>query len=176
MRQPQTSVITLKELSHVSGYSISTVSKALNNKQDISEETRQLIKRIAKKYNYVPNNFAVALRKKRTKVISVILPQVNTHFSSYFLYNIQKVAYSFGYRIILFQSFEEESKEKEFIDASNDGSVDGIIVLSRNEFLTKYYRKETLPIEYVQIEKDISIDQLKKDCISRFSKLLGRLS
>lgn len=166
-------VITLKEISRISGYAVSTVSKALNNKFDVSSETRKVIKNIAEAHNYIPNNHAVSLRKKRTKAISVIIPQVNTHFYSYFLYNIQKVAYSFGYRIILFQSFEDDSKEKEFINASNDGSVDGIIVLSRN---VHYKKLNSLPIEYIQINEDVSNERLSKDCINSFSKLLRRLN
>lgn len=168
-------MVTLKELSYVSGYSVSTVSKALNNKQDINSETKKIIKDIAKKHNYVPNNYAVALRKKRTKTISVIIPQANTNLFSCFLYNIQKVAHSVGYRIILFQSFEENSKEKEFIKSSNDGSVDGVIILSKNLQLNKNYQECILPIEYIQISKDISQKHLKKDCIDSFNRLLKRI-
>jgi len=76
----QSSAVTLKELSRLSGFSVSTVSKALNNKLDISPETRRSIKGIAEKYNYIPNNFAVGLRKKRTYAVAIIIPQVNTDF------------------------------------------------------------------------------------------------
>ncbi len=170
------STITLKGLSKVTGYSISTISKALNDKLDISYETRQKIKNTAEAYNYVPNNYAVALRKKRTKAISVIIPNAKTPLFSCFLYNIQKVAYSFGYKIFLFQSFEEDVKEEEFIRTSNDGSIDGVIILSKNKFHTKQYKKNSsLPIEYMQITSDLSIERLKEDCIKSFSKLVTRI-
>ena len=71
MSYVQPSTVTLKELSNLSGFSVSTVSKALNNKLDISIETRKAIKDIAKKHHYVPNNFAVALRVKRTQTVAV---------------------------------------------------------------------------------------------------------
>lgn len=170
------SSITLKEISRVSGYSVSTVSKALNNKEDINIHTRQIIKDIAKKHNYVPNNFAVALRKKRSKTISVILPQVNTDFFSCVLYHIQNIAYSFGYKIMLFQSFEDESKEKECVKASFDGSVDGVIVLSQNDFSAQHNSKENIPFEYIQINNSTSLDRLKKDCVHSFNKLLRRIN
>ncbi|WP_084221520.1 LacI family DNA-binding transcriptional regulator [Winogradskyella sp. PG-2] len=57
-----TAAVTIKEISSLSGYSISTVSKALNNKLEISKATREIIKSIAKRHNYVPNNYAVSLR------------------------------------------------------------------------------------------------------------------
>lgn len=172
----QETAITLKELSRISGYAVSTVSKALNNKFDVSTETKKIIKKIADKYNYIPNNHAVALRKKRTMAISVIVPQANTQFYSSFLYNIQKVAHSVGYRVFLFQSFEEDSKEREFINASNDGSVDGVIILSKNVILNSYYKKfHSLPIEYIKINEEVSNERLKKDCIQSFSKLLRKI-
>ena len=173
--QPYT--VTLKELSNLSGFSVSTVSKALNNKLDISIETRKAIKDIAKKHHYVPNNFAVALRVKRTQAVAVIIPQVNTDFYGSFLYNIEKVASSYGYRVILFQSFEENSKEKEYLKNSHDGSVDGIIILSNNKPLeTAFPNNKNLPIEYVKILKDQTQDQLKKTCIRSFNNLLKHIN
>ncbi|MFD2917183.1 LacI family DNA-binding transcriptional regulator [Psychroserpens luteus] len=172
------SSITLKSISVISGYSVSTVSKALNDKSDISSHTRELIKTIANKYNYIPNNFAVALRKQRAKAISVIIPQVNKSFYSCFLFNIEKVAYDYGYRIILFQSLKELSKEKEFISKSSDGSVDGVIIISNNNGLLDAYQGENsnLPIEYVKIDDSLSKELLKEISLMSFSSLLNRIN
>lgn len=170
--------ITLKELSQLSGFSVSTVSKALNNKFDISPTTRKAIQKIASKHNYVPNNYAVALRKKQTKAIAIIIPRINTTFYSCFLYNIEKVASKFGYRIVLFQSFEETKREKECLMSINDGSVDGAIVLSSNTHTnTAQGKGSILPIEYIEISKtQQEEDLLKKKSILGFKKLLGRMS
>jgi DNA-binding LacI/PurR family transcriptional regulator len=170
------STITLKELSRVSGYSVSTVSKALNNKLDISVGTKEIIKKIAFKYNYVPNNSAVALRKKRTHVVSVVVPQINTSFYSCFLFNIEKIAYAHGYRIVLFQSLDDISKEKEFINQSNNGSVDGIIIITKNRSLSVFSEENNnIPIECVDITNNLQENRLKKESIMSFSKLLKRI-
>ena len=63
--------ITLKHISQISGYSISTVSKALNNRSDVSKQAKFKISKIAKSNNYIPNNTALALRSKKTKIIAV---------------------------------------------------------------------------------------------------------
>ena len=168
--------ITLKELSRVSGYSVSTVSKALNNKSDVSLDTRHIIKTIAKKYNYVPNNSAVALRKKKTKVISVIVPQVNISFCSRFLFNIEKIAYSRGYRVVLFQSLQDPSKQREFLNSSNDGSVDGVIIISSDDNLDNSSKENLrLPIEYVNLDNGLSDVKLKKESMVHFSNLLRQI-
>lgn len=172
------SSITLKEISKASGYSVSTVSKALNDKLDISLETRSIIKNIAKKYNYVPNNYAIGLRKKKTKTISVIIPQINKPFFSSYLYNIEMVANSYGYRVLLFQSFHKETKEVECIKSNYDGSVDGVIVISKNQSLANRYSNEInkLPIEYVHFDKNTSNSALKRESYMLFNKLLRQIN
>ncbi len=168
--------ITLKDLSHLSGFSVSTVSKALNNKYDISSETRQIIKIIAEENNYVPNNQAVALRKKRTNNIAVILPQINDEFYSCFLFHIEKLAYKFGYIITLFQSFEKHSKVKNCILKITNGSVDGIVLLSEvKEICNTTIMMNNFLVERVQISKDKTDKDLKKECITSFTNLINKL-
>ncbi len=167
--------MTLKELSSLSGFSVSTISKALNNKVDISVKTKQRIKNIAQQYNYVPNTYAVALRKKKSKVIAVILPQVNKSFYSSFLYNIQKEASNYGYRVFLFQSFEEEAKEREYLNSINDGSVDGAIVLSVNKKENKRLENAIFPIEHVELSGEKNEDVLKQYCLNKFNTLLKKI-
>lgn len=168
------SAITLKELSQLSGFSVSTVSKALNNKFDISLDTRKAIQKIAHKYNYVPNNYAVALRKKQTKAIAIIIPQINTDFYSCFLYNIEKVASKYGYRILVFQSFEEKKREKECLQSINDGSVDGAILISKNPLDSlRKPKNQSLPIQCIQLSEASDEKQLKQTCIEAFSELLS---
>jgi len=170
------STITLKEISLVVGCSVSTVSKALNNKLEISENTREIIQNIANKYNYVPNNFAVALRKKKTQTISVIIPQINISFFSSFLFNIEQLAYSKGYKLVIHQSLEDESREEEFIRSNNDGSVDGLIIITKNSLQRKYLNEENnLLVKYIQIDEKLPEQLLKEKCIQGFSNLLSQI-
>ncbi|WP_055448171.1 LacI family DNA-binding transcriptional regulator [Lacinutrix mariniflava] len=167
------SIMTLKELSRLSGFSVSTVSKALNNKLDISINTKKIIKDIALEHNYIPNTFAVGLRKKRTQAVAVIIPQANTNLYSWFLFNIEKLANINGYRIVLFQSLESPSREKECIKNSNDGSVDGVILLSKTKPQMQDYNH---PIEFIQITENQSQEQLEKYCVNSFNALLKNIA
>ena len=63
---------SLKDISKVCGVSVATVSKALNNQSDISEETRLHIKKVAKEMGYSPNLSARALKTNRTHGIGVL--------------------------------------------------------------------------------------------------------
>ena len=68
--------VTMKTLSQMSGYSVSTVSKALRDKKDISVKTRKIIKELAATYDFVPNNSAIALRSQKSNTIAVIVPNM----------------------------------------------------------------------------------------------------
>lgn len=122
--------ITLKKISRLSGYSVSTVSKALNNKKDISIETRTAIRQIAKKHNYVPNYYAIALRKQQTKTLAVIMPRTSDKIYGHILSEIQNMTYDLGYRLLVFQSFESTQKEKDCFKIINDGSVNGVLIIT----------------------------------------------
>ena len=55
---------TIKDISKITGFSMSTVSKALNDKEDISDETKLIIRKAALDNNYKPNHYAVMLRRR----------------------------------------------------------------------------------------------------------------
>lgn len=166
--------ITLKDLSSLSGFSVSTVSKALNNKVDISPETRDAIQCIAKEKRYIPNNYAVALRKKKSKAIAVIIPKLENEFYSYILSEIQKLAYELGYRILFFQSFSDDTIEAKYLTNINDGSVDGAIVISSNTTNSNQCNNSMLPIEFIYLNNE-NIEKQKTDCINRFNILLEKI-
>lgn len=125
--------ITLKKISRLSGYSVSTVSKALNNKKDISVQTRATILHIAKKHNYVPNYYAIALRKQQTKTLAVIIPHISDTFYAHLLSEIQNMTYDLGYRLLVLQSFTSIQKEKECFKTINDGSVNGVLIITTTD-------------------------------------------
>lgn len=171
-------MITLKKISHLTGFSVSTISKALNDKHDINTDTKKIIKDFAVKINYKPNKNALALRASKSYIIAIIVPQINDTLYSELLYDMQRSASKIGYRIMLFQSFEEISKVQECLEDVNDGSVDAAIVLSNNykEINTDNSDKNNIPIEYVQILKDHSNADLKSYCISVFENLLKEIN
>lgn len=160
-------ITTLKYLSSVSGFSISTISKALNNKEDVSNNTKYQIQKLAKSLNYIGNSSAIALRTKKTNMIAVIVPKINSGFYSNILSAIQECAFVNNYRIMIMQSFICKNKELEcFIDV-NDGSVDGIIILKPNNNLDhsrslfKIYQKNYSPhFEMLKID-NLNLNEFK---------------
>ena len=84
--------ITLKQIARELDVSISTVSKALRNSIEISEDTRQKVQAFAKFYNYRPNNIALSLKNRKTKTIGIIIPEIVHHFFSKEVINMEMLA------------------------------------------------------------------------------------
>lgn len=166
--------ITLREISYRSGFSVSTVSKALNNKEDISVETRRAIKGIARKFNYVPNNFAVGLRGKKTTSIAIILSSVVVPHFNKVLFHLQKAAAELGYRVLLYQTLDTTEIDFGYINRLNDGSVDGFFIISDSSLEEKSLKKVGAPILKMLVTKDSStedINALVQNSLFNFQKL-----
>lgn len=120
--------ITLKHIARELEVSISTVSKALKNSEEISRDTKEKIQAYAKLYNYKPNNIAISLKNKRTKNIGVIIPDIVHHFFTTVFRGIEKYANAKGYNVIVCVSDESFDKEVINMEILANGSVDGFIM------------------------------------------------
>jgi LacI family transcriptional regulator len=121
-------MVTLKQLAEQLNVSVSTVSKALNNSDEISKDTIQRVKELAKHLNYKPNRMALSLKSNKTKTLGVIIPNVLNHFFAKALYAIEMEASKQGYNIITCVSNELLSKEENSLQLLSNGSVDGFIM------------------------------------------------
>lgn len=121
-------MVTLKQLAKELNVSISTVSKALNNSDEIGEETVKRVKELADLYNYRPNKMALSLKQNKTKTIGVIIPNILSRFLAKVLFGIEREANKHGYNIITCISNESLDKEKESLQLLGSGSVDGFIL------------------------------------------------
>lgn len=120
--------ITLKHIAQELGVSISTVSKALKNSEEIGRDTKEKIQAFAKLYNYKPNNIAISLKNKSTKNIGVIIPDIVHHFFTTVFRGIEQYATTKGYNVIVCVSDESFDKEVINMEILSNGSVDGFIM------------------------------------------------
>lgn len=130
-------MVTLKQLATQLNISISTVSKALHDSPEISPETINRVKELAKHLNYKPNKTALSLKNSKTKSIGVIVPNILNHFFAKVLYAIEKEASKQGYDIIICISNEKLKKELKSLEILANGSVDGFIISISEETQVK---------------------------------------
>ena len=140
--------ITLKDIAKMLSLSVSTVSRALSDHDDISAETKERVKYVAEKFNYLPNLHARFFRKKNTRMIALILPEFNRFFIPDLIAGIQFVIDNQGYSLIIFQSRNNYSTEVEIIKYCMSWVVEGVLISLSDS---------TLQLDHLNILKDSQI-------------------
>ncbi|MBJ7882043.1 LacI family DNA-binding transcriptional regulator [Gelidibacter salicanalis] len=161
--------VTMKTLSKMSGYSVSTVSKALRDKKDISLKTRRIIKELAESCDFVPNNSAIALRSQKSNTIAVIVPQIDSKIYGSMLNSIQHIAFEQGYRVVVQQYLNGEDGAFESLKSLRNGGIDGIILIgtsSKLDAIKKNAAEHFMPTVVTKIENS----DLKSDDYKHFGK------
>ncbi len=120
--------LTLKDIARELEVSISTVSKALKNSEEIGRDTTEKVQAFAKLYNYRPNNIALSLKNKRTKNIGVVIPDIVHYFFTTVFRGIEKYSNLKGYNVIVCVSDEAFDKEVINTELLANGSIDGFIM------------------------------------------------
>ena len=139
--------ITLKDIARESGYSINTVSHALNGKDDISPETKEKIKNIAEKLGYIPNTSASYLRSGKSRTVAVIVGDISNPHFSIVCKEIEKFMQDFGYTIIIFNTDENQEKEMNAVTTALGKNVDGVIICpsQQSEESVRMLKKSGIP-------------------------------
>jgi len=125
--------VNLKKLATELQLSVSTVSKALMNSHEISAETKERVLLLAKQLNYIPNPYASSLRRKTSKTIAVVIPEVADSFFSIAINGIEAVAQDKGYHVLIYLTHESFAKETAILKDFQSGRVDGVLMSLTSE-------------------------------------------
>lgn len=106
----------------------STVSRALNNYPDISEETKRKVRSLSAELNYIPNDIARNLVNQRTNVIGLIITNNSSPFYAEIIRGIEAIAGEMGYTVLFGNTNESYKKELKLLEILRSKKVDGIIV------------------------------------------------
>ena len=125
-------MITIKDIAKLANVAQSTVSKALNNKPDVSESTKKKILEIAKQYNFSPNAFGKGLKRRTTENIGIIfyrelLPLSGNPFYSRVLEGIEAEIAINNYNLVL--HLIPEGHQKTLPKMVRERQVDGLILV-----------------------------------------------
>lgn len=120
--------ITIIDVAKVSGYSVSTVAKALNDNNVIKKETRDKVREVADRIGYTPNLIAKNLVKKKTEVIGLIVTDITNPFFAEFTMSVEQRAREKKYKVLLCISDNNVDLEKAYIQTFLEARVEGIII------------------------------------------------
>lgn len=129
----------------------STVSKALNDYPSISKMTKDRVKELAKKVNFIPDQTAISFKSKRSFSIGVIIPNLLDQFYTLTVSGIEEYAMENNYKAIVSQHYEDVQREIEICEMLSKNRIDGLIVSITKDTtdLTHFKKLEDMGIPVV---------------------------
>jgi len=125
--------VTLKDIAKTVGLSMATVSRALAGHPDISGETKERVREVAQTLSYIPNYRARYLRAKHSRLIALIVPDMNMFFFPSMIAGINRVVQQNDYSLIVFQSDNSIVQERRLAEYCTHLSTDGVLVVLSSE-------------------------------------------
>lgn len=152
--------INMIQLAKELGLSVSTVSKALGDSYEISASTKKRVLELAKKYNYRPNPFASSLRKKKSKQIAVIIPDIVNNFFALAVDGIESVTVNKNYDTFIYLTHENLEREKAVLEHLESGLTSGLIIsvcTGKDGYghFQQFYENTKLPIVFFDRVPDL---------------------
>ena len=138
--------IRLKDLAQHLNISVSTVSAALQNRDDISKATRLRVSEAVKKFGYRPNSLARGLVTRKTNVLGMIVPDLSRSFYTEVLKGIDSVTSSAGYNLLVSNTEENPSREEEMLKTLLSNQVEGILLASAHGPANTAWRQTLLEL------------------------------
>jgi len=122
--------ITMADVAREAGVSLMTVSRVINNKGDVSAETRQQVLEIIERLGYRPSGVARSLATQRTGTLGLVVPDVGNPFLSGVARGAEDQAYTEGYNVLLCNTNEDPQREIAALQSLEEKRVDGLVLCS----------------------------------------------
>ena len=156
---------TIKDIANIAGVNISTVSRALKDHPDIGVDLRNKIKRLAEELHYHPNLMAVQLRKQKSNLIGLIIPEAYMFFFPSVIKGISDVIQEYGYKLLVLQSGEKLEREIENVRICYENGVDGLLMTLTNKTVNLHHldelREADVPVVLLdKVLKDSGFDEV----------------
>jgi DNA-binding LacI/PurR family transcriptional regulator len=122
----------MKDIAKIAGVSLGTVSNVLNDSAAVREPLRQRVLQAVQSVGYQPSQLARALRRDKTNMIGMIIPDITNPFFPAVVRGAEDVAFSNGYRLVLCNTDNDHSKELVHLNELRTYLPAGLIVIPSN--------------------------------------------
>lgn len=148
--------MTISDIARKAGVSKTTVSRVLNHRPDVDEETRSKILSIIEEFSYSPSYTAKCLSTGRRNLIGLIVPSLSSYFSLEIIRGVAEGISDTQYELVLYTTGLSEQNEKLYLRAIRNDLVDGIIlVLPRDQkenYLRSVHETPIVTVDYSGID------------------------
>ncbi|NLB43076.1 MAG: LacI family transcriptional regulator [Clostridiales bacterium] len=183
--------VKLADIAKHLGISVSTVSRVINEKDRVSDDTRRRVQEAVEELNYRPNEIARSLRKRNSMTIGVIVPDLSNNFFNLLTKGATMVAKDNNYLTILCNSDYDQKMEQDYMNLLIQKQVDGVILATVSKE-KKYFQNiinrrhpvvfvdnlpdEELKYNYVTIDNEKASYDLTNHMIQRGYKEIAILT
>jgi len=140
--------MTIKDIARLSGVSVSTVSRVLNNRPDVSEESRSRVRSVIENASYIPNNTARDLVKTKSDTIGLVVRGISNPFYTDVITAIEKKIEHAGYTMVMRQIASDADEIQCGAEMEREKRLLGIVFLGGCQDYTPE-RLKVLNVPYV---------------------------
>ncbi len=120
--------LTIKDIARLSGVGKSTVSRVLNNEENVRPETRERVLQVIEEHNFSPSKSARAMRGFSDKVIAIVVSRLDSPSENQAVRAMLPVFYQQGYDAIVLESQFSVERVKEHLQVLKQRNIDGVIL------------------------------------------------
>jgi LacI family transcriptional regulator len=175
--------VTIEDIARKVGKSITTVSRALHDYDDVSSETKELVRKTAQEMGYTPSTLAQRLQKKRTDTIGLIMPTFGPRFSdpffSEFIAGIGNKAANLGYDLLVSTRPPGEQEMQAYHENVESRRVDGFVIVRTrcHDPRIEYLNKAHLPfVAFGRTEDELDYPYVDEDSEYGMQLIAGHLA
>src|SRR3954464_416463 len=159
MAQAATTRLTIRQIADLAGVSIATVSRVLNGRGDVSDETRDLVSRVIRENGYTANRSARGLSAGRTGLVGVLVPLVYPAYFSAILAGAVETLSEQDLRVVLSPTGHEHDREVSLLDRLMHGLTDGALFVLPEETSDELSRLLDQGYRFVVVDPRLPLDE-----------------
>ncbi|MCK5762183.1 MAG: LacI family DNA-binding transcriptional regulator [Candidatus Izimaplasma sp.] len=153
---------TIKDVAKKANVSVATVSRVINNTGYVNVETKKIVQIAIKELNYVPNELARSLFRKKSNIMGLIVPHISTYFFAELIESLEDAITKRGYKLMIFNSKDDIELEKRYINVFSQYNIDGLILVANTQSI-KSYLELKIPILTIDHIIDKTIPSITSD-------------
>jgi LacI family transcriptional regulator, galactose operon repressor len=151
--------LTIREIAELAGVSIATVSRVLNGRDDVSDDTRELVRRVVREQGYTANRSARGLSAGRTGLVGVLVPLVYPVYFSAILSGAAEALYEQDMRLVLSPTQHEHDREVSLLERLMHGMTDGALIVLPEESSEELERALAEGYRFVVVDPLMPLDE-----------------
>lgn len=171
-------MVKIKDVADAAGVSTATVSRVLADKPHVRMEVKKRVMEVVEKLNYRPNRVAQNLRSNSSKIIALIVSDIENPFFQRVSRAVDDAAYELGYSVMLCNTDENPDKEEKSLNLLRDENVAGVVLSPTRQAIESFSASTVFNIPMVVIDRRVSncaVDNVLIDNVQSAQTLTNHL-